>query len=103
MEDLLDLIRTAIAPDASPESRAAGAQACRHFIALLEPQPTPAATPPGAAPLPIAELATAIRTIPLDQLLDLAIVKLRSALPADAQAPTVPALNFRLVPVQRKS
>ena len=64
MEELLDIIRTALAPDASPETRAAGAQACRHLLAALEPQPTPAATPPGAAQLPIAELATAIKLDP---------------------------------------
>ena len=104
MEELLDIIRNAIAPEASPEARAAGAQACRTLLAALEPQPAPAATPPPAGTqLPIAELASAIRTVPLDQLLDLAIAKLRSALPADTEAPTVAPLNFRLVPVQRKS
>lgn len=103
MDELLDTIRHALAPDAAPETRAAGAQACRAILAALEPQPAPAAAPPGAAPLPIAELATAIRTIPLDQLLDLAITKLRSALPAGADAPTVKPLDFRLVPVQRRT
>lgn len=103
MDELLDTIRHALAPDAAPETRAAGAQACRAVLAALEPQPAPAAAPPGAAALPIAELATAIRTIPLDQLLDLAITKLRGALPAGADAPTVKPLDFRLVPVQRRT
>jgi hypothetical protein len=100
MEQVLEAIRAATAPDASAEVRAAGAQACRALADVLEPQP--AAAPPELQ-LPIAQLATAIRTVPLDQLLDLAIAKLRSALPAEAAAPTVPPLNFRLVPVQRKS
>ena len=99
MEQVLEVIRAAIAADASSEARAAGAQACRALLSALEPQPAPAPAP--EVQLPIAEIAAAIRTVPLDQLLDLAIAKLRTALPAGAAAPTVPPLDFRLVPVRR--
>jgi hypothetical protein len=99
MEQVLEAIRAATAADASPEARAAGAQACRALAAVLEPQP---ATPPPEVQLPIAELAAAIRTVPIDQLLDLAIAKLCTALPAGAEGPAVPPLNFRLVPVSRQ-
>ena len=102
MEQLLETIQAATAADASPEARAAGAQACRELLAALEPQPTPAPSPgppPAELKLPIAELAAAIRTVPLDQLLEISIAKLRTARPAGVEVPAVTPLKIQLVPI----
>ena len=80
MIDLIELIRAATEENAAPEARAAGVQACRSILAALEPAPAnpdPAnAAPPTEPPIvQIAELASAMRGMPLDQLLDLAIAR----------------------------
>jgi len=108
MEELLETIRAAIADDASPEARMTGAQACRVLLATLEPAaetPPPQAAAPAAPDVAaqIGHLAAALRGVPLDQLLDLAIVKLRAALPAGAEAPGVQPLNFRILLVPGRS
>jgi len=90
-ENLIESIRAAVAEGATPEARAAGAHACRALLAALEPPATPQPAPPR---LPIAAIATALRTVPTDQLADLLIAKLRTLVPADAQQPPVRALNI---------
>lgn len=99
MEPLLEAIRAALAANASPEARTAGASACRAILAELDTsggQPTsPAVTAP---PIPIAQLIGALRGVPPEQLFDLAIAKLRAKLP-DGTKVAVQPINFRLVPV----
>ena len=95
MDQLIETIRAAIAPDASAEARAAGAQACRTILAALDAasgQPLAAASPIPASP--IASIVGALRGVPPDQLLDLAIAKLRAALPAGTEVPKVAPFKF---------
>jgi hypothetical protein len=103
MDETINALRAALAPDATPELRAAGAQACRTMLTTLEPQPPATAV---AAPVPtppnIATIVTALRGAPPEQLLDLAIAKLRSALPAGSEVPAASPLKFNFVPVTRK-
>lgn len=114
MEQLLEAIRAATAPDATEHIKTAGANACRALLAALEAkqgEPLPARTPgPTASPLPgavpaidaaqlAAQFAGALRGMPPEQLLDLAIDRLRRALPASTPAPTVAPIKFQLIPV----
>ena len=100
MEDLLETIRAAVSPDATAEVRAAGADACRTILAALDATPGRAmAATAVAQPSPIASIVAALRGVPPDQLLDLAISKLRAALPADADVPAATPLKFHIVPV----
>jgi hypothetical protein len=99
MDELFTTIRSAIATDASPEARAAGAQACRTILAALEGTPgQPLVTPPTPSS-PMQAVLAALSNTPPEQLLDLAIAKLRSLVPADSQPQTIQSLRIPLVPV----
>ncbi|MCA9675604.1 MAG: hypothetical protein KC464_11255 [Myxococcales bacterium] len=78
MSDLLDCIRTAMTEGATPEQKQAGAAACCAIYSALSP-------PPGV-PLTVPHAPQS--RVGLDQVLDLAIAKLRSMLPADAGVTT---------------
>ncbi len=98
MDQLLEAIRTATATDASDEARAAGATACRTILAALEAQPgqvLATAVPES----PIAVALSAFRGMPPEQLLDLAIARLKAALPPGAQVAPVQPVKFQLLPV----
>nr|HEX4316254.1 hypothetical protein [Kofleriaceae bacterium] len=100
MENLLEAIRAAVVTDASPEARAAGAQACRTILAALEAtaaEPIQAAAAQPTTP-PIADLVATLRGVPMDQLLDLAIARLRAALPVGTAVPTVQPVKFQFIP-----
>ena len=100
MDQLIEAIRAAVAPSASPEARAAGAHACRTILAALDaPSGQPLATPVPIPASPIATIVGALRGVPPDQLLDLAIAKLRAALPAGTDVAPVRPFNFHKVPV----
>ena len=100
MENLLEAIRAATAPDANSEARAAGIAACRTILVALEAQPGEpiAATVVPQTATQVASAVAALRGVPVDQLLDLAIAKLRSALPAGADVPRAQPIQFRLIP-----
>jgi hypothetical protein len=101
MEDVINAIRAAVAPDATPDAKSAGIAACRAVLAALDATPGQSI---GAAPIPatpVAAIVGALRGMPPDQLLDLAIAKLRAALPADAQVAPVKVVNIPIVPVPR--
>lgn len=127
MENLLESIRAAMTAEASDEARA-GAQACRTILTALDakagepmtPDPPTApianelaisATPEiasdvanaiqSADPAQIASVVSALRGIPVDQLLDLAIARMRAALPAGVEAPRVEPLRFHIVQLPR--
>ena len=103
MSDVVDAIRAAIAPDANSEARAAGAAACRALAARLDPAGTP--QPPIIAPEVVQQLVGMLRTMDVDQVLDLAIAKLRTVGSKDV-APALPAARpfaIRMVPVPRAS
>jgi hypothetical protein len=102
MENLLEAIRNAITSDANDEARALGAQACRTILVALE---TPAGEPMKAATAgmlaepksPLEVAVSALRGVPPDQLLDLAIARLKAALPPDTKVDPVRRLNVPLV------
>ncbi len=78
MTDLLDCIRIALAEGATPEQKQAGAAACCAAYAALSP-------PPG---VPISVPHAPRTGVNVDQVLDVAIAKLRSMLPPDANVTT---------------
>jgi hypothetical protein len=99
IEPILTAIRNAVAPDATSEARATGATACRAILAALEStagQPMATAT---INPTAVASAVAMMRNVAPDQLLDLAIAKLRAALPAGTSVPSVSPLKFHIVPV----
>jgi len=104
MDNLIETIRLATISDATDEARATGAHACRTLLLALdahvgEPLAAPPPTTDGTAMPPFAAVVGALRGMPPEQLLDLAIARLRAALPADAAPPAVSSLKFQLVPV----
>jgi hypothetical protein len=100
MDTILETIRAAIEPNATAEARVAGAAACRMMLAALEGTPgEPMAAAVPATPSPIASIVGALRGVPPEQLLDLAIAKLRAALPADTTVPRVEPLKFHIIPM----
>jgi hypothetical protein len=99
VENLLEEIRLATSADATPAARAAGATACRTLLAVLDTSPGQQLAAAPAAPSQVAALIGALRGVPADQLLDLAIAKLSAALPAGTQVPRATPLKFHIVPV----
>lgn len=104
MDNVIDSIRAAIAGDATPEAKAAGATACRAILAALEGTPgqplaAPITIPPAAQ---IASAVSALRGVPAEQLLDLAIARLRAALPAGTEVAPVVPFTFNIAPVPRR-
>ena len=117
MDDLIERIRSATAADATDEARAIGAHACRSLLTVLETKPgepildqsvpsQTALSPSTFSPAPTAQTAahaivSAMRGMNPDQLLDLAISRLRAALPAGAELAAAQPLKFHLVPIHR--
>lgn len=84
MDDLIEAIRTAVAEGATPEQRAAGAQACRTILTALEAEVgKPIALAGAPAPSPLAGISP-------DQALDLLIAKLSAMVPPERQGATEP-------------
>lgn len=103
MENFIDAIRSAVADDASNETRANGAQACRTILAALEARlgdslahVAPIAQMPAAPAL--QAIVGALRTMPGDQLLDVAIAKLRTLVPAGTEV-SVQSVRIPLLPI----
>ena len=91
MQDLIELIRAAVADGATAEQKAIGAQACRTILAALDSEPAKPIVLPGVPQAhPLSQLS-------LDQVLDLAIARLtqiaaaREAQPAQPAQPGQPA------------
>ncbi len=100
MNHLLESIRTATAPDATSDMRQAGVTACRTILAALEASAGQAMTAsPPVDTSQIANLVGMLRGVPADQLLDLAISKLRAALPTGVEVPRIEPLKFRIIPL----
>ena len=112
MENLIEAIRNAVVETASDETRATGAQACRTILTALEtklgdPLAMPASQPPpnagaGEPAAQIAQALGALRGIPAEQLLDLAIARLRAALPTGTEVPHAEPLKFHIVQLPPK-
>lgn len=96
MNDVMDAIRTAMAPDASAEARVAGATACRALATKLDP--AGAAQPPIIAPELVKQLVTVLRTMDIGQVLDIAIAKLGTAAAKDS-TPALPAARPFVIPM----
>ncbi|MFT3700199.1 MAG: hypothetical protein QM831_44040 [Kofleriaceae bacterium] len=103
METTLETIRLALAADATADMRVAGITACRAILATLDPPVDPPAQPQrvGIDASQITALVGALRGVPADQLLDLAIGRLRAALPADANTATPKGISFHIVPINQ--
>jgi hypothetical protein len=98
MENLIEAIRAASADNATAEARAAGAQACRTILAALEAKAgEPLASVPPTTPM--QAVLTALSQTPPEQLLDLAIAKLKAALPAGTDVPAVQSVRIPLLPI----
>ncbi len=95
MHELIEVIRAAVAEDATAEAKAAGAQACRMILAALEGGPS--------APIPPAHPLAALAGLDLDRALDLVIARLRAALPEEKRTALgeKPAMRIQLVPVPK--
>lgn len=104
MDQLLEAIRAAIAADSTDEVKAAGASACRTILTALEAKAGEPMVHPAmlaSSSNPIEAIASAVRGMPVEQLLDVAIARLRAALPQDANTPALRPLAIPLVPVPR--
>ena len=103
IDNVLVSVGAALAPDATSEARAAGATACRAVLAALEATPgqrlAAVVQGPPINASAIASAVAALRGVPPDQLLDLAISRLRAALPAEAHVPSVAPLKFHIIPI----
>jgi hypothetical protein len=102
MDELVEAIRAAVAPEAPNDIRTAGAAACRTILTALDSSQGPAMTEAAVAPSQTSKIANAVamlRNVPADQLLDLAIAKLRAALPAGTEVAPAQPLKFQLIPV----
>ena len=101
-DTLIESIRIAVAEGATAEARVAGANACRTLLAALDTNPGQplAPAPPPPVTQQVAMIATALRGVPMDQLADLLIAKLRTLVPADQQA-AVRSIHIPLVGVPR--
>ena len=106
MDQLIETIRMAVATNATAETRAAGATACRTILTALdatagEPLAATAVPAPNAQAVAIA---SALRGMPMDQLADLLIAKLRTLVPPDPPgAPAVRRINIPLVAAPLKA
>lgn len=103
MDELLESIRVSVITDASPEARAAGANACRTILAALEATLGQPMTATVVDTSPIASALGMLRGVPPDQLLDLAIAKLRASLPAGVEVPKVEPLKFHIIQIPPRS
>lgn len=119
-EALLEIIRRGLAPDADPTARANALDVCGRIVQAFSPpapappvnlapvspaptMPPPFAMPQGfAAPAPASPLAAAVgmlRNLPPEQVFDLAIQRLRAALPQGTTIPEPKGIQLQLVPV----
>ncbi len=106
MDQLIEAIRTATTAGATDEAKTAGANACRTLLIALEAKPGESLAPPIAVPMDTSQIGTIVaglKGVPVDQLLDLAIAKLRTMVPTEAATPPVVAkLAIPLVRVPRR-
>ena len=109
METMIEAIRVAVQGDASDDAKHQGVLACRVILTALEAKPgEPLGAPsdasttgpqPPIGPPQVAAIIGAFRGMDPEQLLDLAIARLRAALPADAAAPAVAPVRFQILPI----
>ncbi len=95
-----------IAPPAEPAPSSSDPTAQAVTLPSFDAMPAP---PPTATPLPPAAAAavsmiSALRNMPPEQLMELAIARLRAALPAEvaASSPSVAPVRFHFIPLPRQ-
>jgi hypothetical protein len=128
MDALLELVRRGLAPDADPTTRAAAREVCDRILHALGPAPTPPGAPavalppvahapvpsppPGFVPVPViplpgpmpptsplAQMIGVLRNLPREQVIDMAIQRIRAALPKGVTITEPKGIQFPLVPV----
>ncbi|MCE9575702.1 MAG: hypothetical protein K8W52_21300 [Deltaproteobacteria bacterium] len=101
MDTLIDSIRAAITDGATDDTKRAGANACRAILAALDSEPATALAAP--APAIHANLIGALGRMDLNQLLDVAIARLRALNASNSNAPPTPSrgVAIPLVPIPR--
>jgi hypothetical protein len=103
MVDFLEAIRSAVAPDATADARAAGTAACRAVLTALEATAGEPLAPQAPVPSsPVAAIVSSLRGVPADQLFDLLIAKVRSLLPPGTQVAPVAPFKFVQVPIPHR-
>ena len=99
---LLDTLRRGLVSDADEPARDAARAACRRLALALDLPPgalVAGAMPATPTTSPVAAIVDTLRKLPPDKLLDLAIQRLRAALPAGAPVVAPEPVRFQLVPV----
>jgi hypothetical protein len=96
-ETSLASIRAVLAPDATGDARTAGAAVCRALLAALGSSPERAPAKASLDAAMVTNALAALRGVPPDRLLDLAIEKLRAALPAGTDLQPVAPLKLQLL------
>ncbi len=104
MENVIEAIQKSLQSDADDAARADGVRACRAVLAALEAKVgEPLAAQSSATPM--QAVVAGLSGLPVEQLLDLAIAKLKTIVPVQPQ-PTSAAvstsaqpLRFHLLPV----
>jgi hypothetical protein len=101
MDTLIDSIRAAITDGATDDTKRAGANACRAILAALDAAPGSSLAAP--APAINASVIGALGRMDLNQLLDVAIARLRVLNASNSNAPPTPSrgVSFPLVPIPR--
>jgi hypothetical protein len=100
MDNIIQSIQAALAADATPEARSAGVAACRAVLGALEARPGVPMESAQPSSSPVAAIVASLRGVPVEQLLDLAIARLRSALPAGSEvAPATKGLSIPILPI----
>jgi hypothetical protein len=103
MDELLQSIHAAVAADASPDVRRSGASACRTILTSLEATQGHRLEVSPINASQIASVVGALRGVPTDQLLDIAISRLRSMLPTDGPTPDLKPFKCRVIPLPATS
>lgn len=99
---LLDTLRRGLVSEADEAARDAARDACRRLALALDLPPgalVAGVMPATPTPSPVAAIVDTLRKLPPDKLLDLAIQRLRAALPAGAPVAAPEPVRFQLVPV----
>jgi hypothetical protein len=112
VDALLEIIRRGLASNADASARSAARDVCQRVLQVVPPlaaAPTPTPTsslPPvmpaplrAIPPSPIGAVVGTLRNLPPEQLLDLAIQRLRAALPTGTAIAEPRGVQFQLVPV----
>lgn len=97
MEKIIDTIRSASEPGATETQQQEGATALQLMLTALGAKKGETISQPEVAS--IVQLVRALRMLPVDQVLDFAISKLRTMLPENAALDAIKPLAFPIIPI----